>query len=829
MAEEIDLLRQASKEQTLSSYKVDTKEMLFESFKSEHLFEQSVVDAMNSSLQQRKEGVEVPEIAYLGSNYINDRELLNASKKSIRDAAAKRIREAKNEELGAGKLAAAKLLINNYLDSKEKTGNYKEPADERYVTIWNRISGLLNQVYKNPNLDEQTRFDLFRKTNELEGYYRILNNRAHRAKELAGLKNDINERFPNHEELIEELLKVDATAVDVDWATKEQESLLDFNKIADKIRNDLGTQWTDVSESDISVLGVDKFDDVYNEQLKELTSEQEQLAEDKGVDLNKEIGVHSRNILQKTYDRYARFYDSVDELAKVKATVTVYNRVVDSIMRNPDVFPDLKKNEKGELLLPELNEIRNSPLYSSVINKELQREYNTTNLREHDPANGNIDLDVDSDLAFAALYKIENYFINKLGEKGFLNTEALSGYYTLNEQVRAIEYDIAKEKLDRDIVKQRMARANEWYKGPAGKVNIDRNRIEIIARTRAYHQLIRQQRPATLRELEERQEEVYSEKPTAINHGWLDKYKKTTLEALELVNNERKKKKLPPASLKEAEKAVQDYFKAIFDANSFAMRVPSNVDKLLCEQWMEAGDIKLKNCLEITQGKSPSYITGRERFADVKFGRKYAIDPSLCEKYGYLESETGFAQNSSIAVNFGDVSYRMDKEKLQHRTTFTFGDSYRFQRVTQPSMCDRPELMSVPGLYRRLVIEQALDFMDAQKETKTGFTQGSTEYMNEMSAKAKERIDKANYIELQYHGDVSLEDVKEVIYYVGYAKNPRDNEDGKAPIVHKDVNALLEHKKMEIAMWRSKGVKISVALKSDGNIHDLGEYLKDKA
>lgn len=192
-------------------------------------------------------------------------------------------------------------------------------------------------------------------------------------------------------------------------------------------------------------------------------------------------------------------------------------------------------------------------------------------------------------------------------------------------------------------------------------------------------------------------------------------------------------------------RAVEDGMKRLFDENEFCMNRKGTRLALLLEQGF-------KNQIEVLEGdmahaSSMSYANPDERRKASKnlFGTPMDTQADGYEKYGFLGNPWSY--DGDYGSTYGDVTLVFDKEKIKDRTTYTLGDSLG------------------PSVNRGMVAGRCGD-----KPTFEGW------YLSRPRAKALKMLrdgaslseilnyTKNAYVELQFHGELTMSDVKYIVF-----------------------------------------------------------------
>ncbi|MDE5754833.1 MAG: minor capsid protein [Oscillospiraceae bacterium] len=200
----------------------------------------------------------------------------------------------------------------------------------------------------------------------------------------------------------------------------------------------------------------------------------------------------------------------------------------------------------------------------------------------------------------------------------------------------------------------------------------------------------------------------------------------------------------------ENREAVEKVLKTLLDEGDFCVRIRESVLNTISN----SDDKRFKNQME-TQSSMGAYNPEiRKKASETLFG----VDPSQLqnrafEKYGFLagkDKALSFADEE--AADYGKIIVQFNRNKLFDRTTFTVGDSLNnisnnsslfAGKVSEPSVCAVPQ-----DDFTKKIIEASVKFNNGLIKNHIEFCQHAM----------------VEYIELQYHGDLSLDDV-EVVYY----------------------------------------------------------------
>lgn len=254
------------------------------------------------------------------------------------------------------------------------------------------------------------------------------------------------------------------------------------------------------------------------------------------------------------------------------------------------------------------------------------------------------------------------------------------------------------------------------------------------------------------------------------------KYYKGTMKKAEIQNESlRQSEKIS----KNNEKYFHQTMLDIFEKNDFCMRLNKNVLPLIAQS-------KFMNQFET--GSAPLGLTFNQRRVVAKkmFTIPQDAEGSEYEKYGFLGSKNpkdDFKDDESFTGDYGDSIVRFKKRNLMHRTTFTIGDSLFncMHDDVRSSPVINPQIASIQRghvnevIYGLNVVENA----NAEKS-----------YLDIQA------LTRQKYIELQYHGNLTIDDVESVTFN---AKNTNPNN----PEVRKII-AMLKERGIKCYLSNSK-------------------------
>lgn len=196
----------------------------------------------------------------------------------------------------------------------------------------------------------------------------------------------------------------------------------------------------------------------------------------------------------------------------------------------------------------------------------------------------------------------------------------------------------------------------------------------------------------------------------------------------------------------EMEKQVEEDLKKLLEENDMAIRGSMNA----LEQIIEDGRIKSR----FETGSSTTIAPEQYRLeGELKlFGYQYNLDPKLRPLYGYLTNfSNGFdGSSSNSAIAYGNVSIKLKKNNLKNITTFTVGDSL------DATMYD----VKVPSLYTNPSIKAV--------SPHRSLTDKYGNYTGKLGSTIKEINENVRYFELQFHNQITIDDIEKVYIYKSF-------------------------------------------------------------
>lgn len=191
-------------------------------------------------------------------------------------------------------------------------------------------------------------------------------------------------------------------------------------------------------------------------------------------------------------------------------------------------------------------------------------------------------------------------------------------------------------------------------------------------------------------------------------------------------------------------KDVESGMKRLMDENEFCMSRSGSTLKMI----LETG---FKNQIEVLEGGAAtddiSYANPDERrkASQRLFGTPLDTQAEAYEKYGFLGNPWSY--DGDYGSTYGDVTLVFDKDKIKNRTTYTLGDSLGpsvNRGMVAGRVGDNP---TFEGWYLSRPKAKALSML------KSGAS------LSEILSFTKNA-----YVELQFHGELTMSDVKYIVF-----------------------------------------------------------------
>lgn len=282
------------------------------------------------------------------------------------------------------------------------------------------------------------------------------------------------------------------------------------------------------------------------------------------------------------------------------------------------------------------------------------------------------------------------------------------------------EDDMPEERMMRDengkSVKTEYMSYDEWKKKYVDKVeNVDEKTVNVginkIEKVTEKEELA-EELPATLKNFEKHSQD------------WEDEVVKKKLSEEEI-------------------KVIDDYMKDIIDKNEFCMRrKPSTLEKIV-------KDGRFKNQFETNTSGGLLDTNERNRGANQLFGEgQELLEGFEREKYGYLGSKDYIEDANTLSLQqYGTCVIRFNKDNLLNRTTYTLDDSLGpaiFKELTASNV----KMPRANGI-SKYDLQKVYDLIEQKKVNN----------LNDLVRKTN-----SHYFELQYHGDLTIDDISEVCF-----------------------------------------------------------------
>lgn len=209
----------------------------------------------------------------------------------------------------------------------------------------------------------------------------------------------------------------------------------------------------------------------------------------------------------------------------------------------------------------------------------------------------------------------------------------------------------------------------------------------------------------------------------------------------------------PPITQAEAETLAKRLLQDLLAKNDYRFRCGAAVFGLIA-------DDKMKTQMETGTSGGAKNAPLRMKFTEKSFGNTVgSLDPTEYENYGYLSSPEDALINRSKTAGYGSVAVKLSKERMAGRVTCTVGDSLNKILTTTPSSVDDPDLACVAQETKAALILSAYQKYTAGQDVSDDVEHMLAELNKELNKGEKG----AEYLELQYHGDVTVRDMEEVI------------------------------------------------------------------
>ena len=206
---------------------------------------------------------------------------------------------------------------------------------------------------------------------------------------------------------------------------------------------------------------------------------------------------------------------------------------------------------------------------------------------------------------------------------------------------------------------------------------------------------------------------------------------------------------------------IEDAMEKLLNNNDFGMRV----DNKVLEQILKDG--KFKNQLEVGKSRGSFNPRARKEASHHLFGvENYSTLPAReFEKYGYLVDKN-YARDfaNSRTGQYGNLIVKFKKDNIMSRTTFTMDDSLEAglgeRVVAAPVSAPSKEALATYQFKQDMFTNLAAISGDSAPPSPIEFI----EKVNSNSLFS----DEIRYIELQYHGELTVSDIDSVVVKESY-------------------------------------------------------------
>ena len=181
----------------------------------------------------------------------------------------------------------------------------------------------------------------------------------------------------------------------------------------------------------------------------------------------------------------------------------------------------------------------------------------------------------------------------------------------------------------------------------------------------------------------------------------------------------------------------------LIDSNDYSMRIDQRFIKNILD------DGRFKNQFETNTSGGALNSDIRKKATKQLFGKGSIKNPSDYEKYGYVGHKSFIDDlHESGTSQYGDTIVRFDKDKLRGKVTYTVDDSLglAYNKLTVAGDADNASANGIRDSKLRFMYD-----LVTSKDKPTDLTS----FLDETGAR---------YIELQYHGEVKADFIKELCF-----------------------------------------------------------------
>ena len=245
------------------------------------------------------------------------------------------------------------------------------------------------------------------------------------------------------------------------------------------------------------------------------------------------------------------------------------------------------------------------------------------------------------------------------------------------------------------------------------------------------------------------------------------------------------KRKNNDKSVEEKREEVESFLKKIIEKHELCMQVPEDAVSSIISEKLFKNTFETKTSNSVTR-------RFRKQLVSAAFGvPKDVVEDMLeknqanqFEKYGYLGKKS-----SILSPGYGIVKFIFNKSSLLNRTTMTVGDSLRSKSTKGiiASKATDPKAESIPGVangddsFLEIIYKLIRD--GEIREDMDPLTVAHKIFENDTDGIPK-------YIELQYHGKLSIDDV-EVCELPTYAQEETRNNISKVKSIKLEEPSLI--------------------------------------
>lgn len=249
----------------------------------------------------------------------------------------------------------------------------------------------------------------------------------------------------------------------------------------------------------------------------------------------------------------------------------------------------------------------------------------------------------------------------------------------------------------------------------------------------------------------------------------------------------------------EQKQKVVEMLTDVFNQSSYRIRMRGHFEDVFDEHF--------KNLLETGTSGGSTCKDGRRTTGERCFGHDYDIDPVEAEKYGYLGVDDDMTEfENHIATWYGGIVYKIKKEAVDNRVTYTFGDTLDAGRPLAGYAGTKPTYEGVCGLRRKSTLESILEKYEKYKKGELSFNQFHA-YLSEKCTNG--------YVECQYHGLLTIDDVDTITF-------PRST------FIETFNRMRPEKRQIVVTKLKERGIIMKYKDNVTDELKDCYEYLKDK-